>query len=155
MAQLTNDKSRKYKVSRDVRNELPVAATTTIYAGSAVGDNGAGYVRQLVAGDVFRGFSDAKAANVADPTKPGLTINGVSLGSAGAINCDLREQGVVEVAAIAGAVGVVDVSKTVYMTDGDTFTLSSSNSASKVGTISHYLNGLFGIFFRAATATVT
>ena len=82
MSQLTADVSRKYTVGDDQRGEIPVAASTTIYAGSAVGDNGSGYARQLVAADPFRGFANAKAANVTDSNRPGFQINGAQAAGA-------------------------------------------------------------------------
>jgi hypothetical protein len=101
MSQLTVDISRKYKVdNRMVIVEQPVDAAATIFAGSGVGLNAAtNFARQLVAGDVFLGFADGQAPNVANPSYPGLTINGAALGAAGAMNVGLRAAGVLVVPA--------------------------------------------------------
>jgi len=152
MAQLTADKSRKYKLHPDIRGELPVAASSTIYMNSAVGRS-SGYARQLVAGDAFAGFAVGKAVNVADANRPGYAIGGVLLGAAGALTVELRQDGIVEVPTIAGASAVTDVGTAVYMSDGDTFTLTSTSNT-RVGTIAWYLNGLFGVRFQADTAKV-
>lgn len=139
MAQLTADKVRKYKVTnQDARNQLGVAASSVIYQGSAVG-NSSGYMRQLVAGDSFRGFARAKADN--------------SAGAAGAVEVDLIEEGVIE-ASVAGVTALTDVGTLVYMSDGDTFTLTSTSN-SKVGTIKRFISGTtVEVYFRAPTADV-
>lgn len=155
MAQLTIDKDRTYKTEGDARNELPVKASTTIYRGSAVG-LASGLSRQLVAGDVFAGFADAKAANVADPNKPNFNTGLGVLGADKAINVNVRAQGVlvVPVASVGGMTGnETDINKTVYMSDGDTFT-SASTGNTKIGTIRTFLNGNFEIFFRSPLNSV-
>ena len=127
MSQLTQDISRRYKVdNQDIRVEQPVDASTTIYGGSAVGLNAAtSYSRQLVGGDVFLGFADAQTANVANPAYPNLTINGTTLGAAGALTVDCRAAGVlvVPLSSVAASQGVINVSDNVYMSDGNTLTL--------------------------------
>jgi len=130
---------------------MPVKGATTIYGGSAVGDDATGLARQLVAADPFRGFAVAKAANVADPNKPGFTINGIALGADQAINVGLRIEGIIEVAAITGASGIGDIDKDVYMSDGNTFTLTSTSNT-RIGRTLYYLNGVFGIYFKASAA---
>jgi hypothetical protein len=150
MAQQTADKSRKYKLNPDIRGELPVTASTTIYMNSAVGRN-AGYARQLVAGDAFAGFAVGRVVNVADANRPGFTAGGVALGAAGALTVELRQDGIVEVTTIAGASAVTDVGTDVYMSDGDTFTLTTTSNT-KVGKIAWYLNGVFGVRFQSDAA---
>lgn len=141
MAQLTADVSRKFDVTnQESRNQLPVKAATTIWQGSAVGSS-AGYMRQLVAADSFRGFARAKADN--------------SAGADGDVEVDLIEEGVVE-ALVTGVTALTDVGATVYMSDGNTFTLTSAGN-SKVGTIKRVVSAgstLCKIYFRAPTADV-
>ena len=43
--------------------QIPVIAADIIYTGAAVGENGAGYARPLVAGDRFLGFAKEQADN--------------------------------------------------------------------------------------------
>ena len=96
-------------------NDLPVVATDIIYEGAAVGENGSGYFRPLVAGDNFAGFAVAKADN--------------SAGAAGAINVKVEQVGRIELE-VTGVTAVTDEGSTVYASDDNTFTLSStSNSA--------------------------
>lgn len=153
MSQLTADVSRKYKVSEDLRSEQPVAASATIYAGSAVGKS-SGYARQLVAGDVFLGFADAKASNVADANKPNFAIGGVLLGAAGAINVPVREQGIVYISTITGATGLVTNAGTkVYMSDGNTFTTTVTGNT-LIGEIVGYKNSAFEVFFQTLARRV-
>src|ERR1700761_5209962 len=106
MSQLTADVSRKYKVDNaDVRVEQAVDANATIFGGSMVGLNPASFLaRQLNGGDSFLGFADAQVANVANPSFPGLTINGVALGAAGALTADIRAAGtlVIPIASVTG-----------------------------------------------------
>ena len=105
--------------------ELPVVASDIIYEGSAVGDNASGYARPLVAADPFLGFAEQMADN--------------SAGVAGAINVRVRERGKV-VAPVTGVTGVGDVGALVYMSDDDTYTLTSTSN-SLVGTITRYNSG--------------
>ena len=63
MTTLAVNKPRVYELG-DI-NEFPVIASDIIYEGAAVGDNGSGYARPLVAGDPFRGFAERNADNSA------------------------------------------------------------------------------------------
>ena len=66
MTTLAADKLRTYHFSGDpVTSEYPVIAADIIYRGAAVGENGSGYSRPLVALDPFQGFAEAKADNAA------------------------------------------------------------------------------------------
>jgi len=120
MATLAADKSRAYELGE--HNDLPVIAADIIYEGSAVGDNGAGYARPLVAGDPFRGFAFAKADN--------------SAGAAGDINVRVRRCGdiVLPIAALA----ITDVGKDVYASDDDTFTLTQSTNT-RIGKVKRFI----------------
>ncbi|NCS83375.1 MAG: cytoplasmic protein, partial [Cyanobacteria bacterium] len=58
MTTLAKDQSRDFQQGEI--NDTPVIATDIIYEGAAVGDNGSGYARPLVAGDPFLGFAACK-----------------------------------------------------------------------------------------------
>lgn len=105
-------------------NDIPAAASTTIYRGAAVGLS-SGYARGLVAGDKFAGFSEANVDN--------------SAGSAGDKNARVREKGKV-VLSVTGVTGVGDKGKIVYASADDTYTLTSgSNSA--IGRVVRHISG--------------
>lgn len=109
-------------------NELPVVATDIIYEGAAVGDNGSGYARPLVAGDPFRGFAESKADN--------------SAGSAGDINVRVLSKGKIKLAITSLA--ITDVGKDVYASDDDTFTLTASTNT-RIGYVYRWISTGYGI----------
>jgi hypothetical protein len=113
MTTLADNKPRDYETGD--YNDLPVIASDIIYEGAAVGENAAGYFRPLVAGDNFAGFAVRKADN--------------SAGAAGAIKVKVQQKGRIQLA-VTGVTAVTDEGSTVYASDDNTFTLSStSNSA--------------------------
>ena len=101
---LSATEPRKYGVGLYI--SIGIIASDIVYGGAAVGDNGAGFGRPLVAGDKFLGFSDGKVDN--------------SSGSAGDkdIRCLMPE--FIQLA-ISGAV-ITDVGQPVYASDDNTFT---------------------------------
>ncbi len=103
--------------------DLPVKAATLIYEGAAVGDDGSGYARGLVAGDPFLGFAQAMANNVAGSNPQ---LNGGS-GTAGNITVRVLQEGRI-VLSVAGVTGVGDKRKSVYASSDGTFTLTASNN---------------------------
>jgi len=106
-------------------NDIPAVASDIIYEGAAVGDNASGYGRPLVAGDTFLGFANEKCDN--------------SDGSAGEKNIKVSKRGAV-VLSVTGVTGVGDVGTTVYASDDDTFTLTSTSNTA-VGKIARYISG--------------
>ena len=124
MATKSADGARVFESTFD-HSDLPVIASDIIYAGSAVGDNGSGYMRPLASGDPFRGFATAKVDN--------------SSGSAGDKNVNVRTLGVVKLA-VTGASAVTNVSAAVFATDDDTFTLTAGGT-------------FFGRVWRGVTST--
>lgn len=126
MTQLDANTAREYQLPE--LNDLPVAATTTIYEGSAVGDNGSGYARQLNAGDPFRGFALRKADN--DP------------GAAGDIDVHVRQKGRI-VLPISG-LAITDVGKPVYASDGNAFTLTASTNT-HIGRVIGWVSTGYGV----------
>ena len=126
MATLSADNPRVFETGHDENiNGLPVIANDIIYDGAAVGENGSGYFRPLVAADNFAGFADEQADNTG--------------GSAGDINVKVKQRGVVKLS-VTGVTAVTDEGSTVYATDDNTFTLTASG-ASSIGKIVRYVSG--------------
>lgn len=107
MPTLTQDTPRTYEVGNI--NAFPVIADDALFEGAAVGDNGSGYARPLVAGDRFLGFAEEQTNN----------ING----AAGDIRVRVKNVGLI-ILAVSGAV-ITDVGQPVYASDDDTFTLDA------------------------------
>ena len=116
--------------------DLPVVASDIIYEGAAVGENGSGYFRPLVAADAFAGFAERQADN--------------SAGAAGAVSVRVKTRGRV-ILSVAGVTAVTDEGSTVYASDDDTFTLTStSNSA--IGKIVRHISGTtVEVYFEASS----
>lgn len=136
MTTLAADKSRKFGISEGPHSNVGMVATDIIYQGAAVGDNGSGVARPLVAADVFLGFAFAKADNAS--------------GSAGDIDVELRLAGEVELS-VTGVTGVGDIGETVYATDDDTYTLTASG-ASAIGKIVRWVSGTTCVVYYEAAA---
>lgn len=117
---LAADKPRNFELGD--YTDLPVAASTTIYEGSAVGDNASGYARKLVSGDVFRGFCAAKADNAS--------------GSAGDINARIRTRG--QIILPFTGLALTDIGRPVFASDDETFALSGAGSF--IGYIKRYVS---------------
>ncbi|MEW5803731.1 MAG: hypothetical protein AB1847_16680 [bacterium] len=108
---LTADRNTLQKEGID--EEIPVAASTTIYAGSLVVTNTSGYAVEAVntASYLMAGVSLAAADN--------------SSGSNGDINVKVRRKGVFLFAMASAA--ATDIGKTVYPSDGGTVTTTAGN----------------------------
>lgn len=113
MSTLADNKPRDYETGKF--NDLPVIANDIIYEGAAVGENGSGYFRPLVAADPFAGFAVRKADNAG--------------GVAGAVKVKVEQKGRIQLA-VTGVTAVTDEGSTVYATDDDTFTLTASGATS-------------------------
>jgi hypothetical protein len=114
----------------DSLNDLPVIASDIIYEGAAVGENGSGYMRPLVAADPFMGFAQRKVDN--------------STGAAGDLLVKLRTKGRVKLT-IAGLNTIATNDKPpVYASDDDTFTLTSSSN-SLIGYVERFIASGVGI----------
>ena len=62
---LARNKARSY--SGQSTGSLPLASSTTVYEGAAIGiDSATGRARSVVAGDLFAGFACHQASSVAD-----------------------------------------------------------------------------------------
>lgn len=135
MTTLAANKLRDYQMGD--KEEYPVIAADIIYQGAAVGENGSGYSRPLVAGDAFQGFAEAKADN--------------SGGAAGAINVNVKKRGNI-VLPISGIAITANDRPVVYASDDDTFTLTASTN-SPIGTVSRWVStGVAVVEFDAALA---
>ena len=131
-----NKVRRDGPVHLDVIANYKMVASDIIYEGAAVGDNGSGYARPLVAADPFLGFAVKKKDN--------------SSGAAGDERVETKIQGFVELA-VTGVTGVGDIGDDVYATDDDTFTKTSSG-ASSIGTIVDYISSTTVLVFFQGSA---
>ncbi len=130
----TQDVAQVYSLG-DIES-YPVAASATIYQGSAVGIN-AGYARALVAGDKFVGFCDGGAYN--------------SGGAAGAISVRVRKRG--EIQLNVASLAITDNAGTaVYASDDNTFT-KTSTSNSLIGYTSRFISSGVGMVSFDTNAT--
>lgn len=106
MTTLAKNKTRDYSLGDE--EEYPVVAADIIYQGAAVGENGLGYSRPLVAADPFQGFAIAQADN--------------STGGAGETTVRVKARGRI-VLDIPGVAITANDRPAVYAADDDTFTL--------------------------------
>jgi hypothetical protein len=115
--------------------DYPVIASDIIFEGSAVGENGSGYARPLVAADPFLGFAQRKADN--------------SAGAAGDINVRVRTRGKAQLP-ISGIAITANDRPAVYASDDDTFTLTATSN-SLIGYVSRWVEtGVAIVEFDAA-----
>ena len=142
MATLAVDVVRDYEYSgEDLYNDLPVIAADIIYEGAAVGENGSGYVRPLVAGDVFSGFAQRQVDN--------------SAGAAGDKNVRVRSKGLAKLT-VAGLNTVANGNDgtPVYASDDATFTLTAGGN-SLIGRTQRFVaSGVGIVYFEATTIQV-
>lgn len=117
---LTADINRDFYTA-DIES-YPVRASSIIYKGSAVGEDGAGNARALVAGDKFLGFAEEAADN--------------SAGAAGAIRVTVRRRGAVSLSVAAAALADND-GVAVYASDDGTFTKTATGN-SFIGYVRRY-----------------
>ena len=127
MATLIKNEARTYQVAD--REDYPVVADDIIYEGAAVGENGSGYSRPLVAGDTFQGFAVSKVDN--------------SGGAAGAKLVNVKASGRV-VLPIAGVDVTSNARAAVYASDDNTFTLTATAN-SLIGYVSHFVSTGFAV----------
>lgn len=120
---LTANTPRTHQIGE--HEDYPVAATSRVFEGSAVGENGSGYARALVAADKFLGFAMAEANNAA--------------GAAGDLNVKTRTKGRIVLTVASSAITSND-RPAVYASDDGTFTLTSSGN-SKIGYVSRWISG--------------
>lgn len=122
MATLAAAKTRDYQLGD--KEEYPVIASDIIYQGAAVGENGSGYARPLVAGDPFLGFAMETIEN--------------SAGAAGLKGVNVRKRGNIVLPISAIAITAND-RPAVYASDDDTFTLTASTNT-LIGYVSRWVS---------------
>jgi hypothetical protein len=127
MTTLADDVIRTYQLGE--RAYYPVIADDIIYAGAAVGNNGANYARPLVAADPFMGF----CLEQADNTQAG--------NSDGSRNVLLKTRGTVQLPFTG--LTALDVQKPVYASDDATFTLTAAGN-SLIGILREVLSATLG-----------
>lgn len=116
--------------------DYPVIASDIIYEGAAVGENGSGYARPLVAADPFLGFALETVDN--------------SAGAAGAKTIKVRTRGRLQLT--VGSLAITDNDRVaVYASDDDTFTKTSAGN-SKIGWCSRFVSSGVGIVDFVATS---
>ena len=123
MTTLAKNTPRAYEIGD--HQEYGVIATDIIYEGAAVGENGSGYARPLVAGDPFLGFAVRQADN--------------SAGLVNAINVLVKRKGQAQLA-VSGATAVTaNDGAIVYASDDDTFTLTASTNT-PIGRVTRWIS---------------
>lgn len=133
MATLAADKPRTYELGD--HSHYPAIASDVIYEGAAVGENGSGYARPLVAADPFLGFAIETCDN--------------STGSAGDKSVWVKTRGVV-VLPIASIAITANDRPAVYASDDDTFTLTPTGN-SLIGYVKRWVSsGYAEVEFDAA-----
>lgn len=133
MATLSKDAPRSYEVG--VHSDVGIIANDITYDGAAIGDNGSGYGRPLVAGDNFLGFALEKTDNTTSgPLK--------ASGAAGDLNIRMQQQGKVELS-ISGLV-ITDVGKPVFASDDDVYVLTRGTN-SFIGWVCRFVSAGKGI----------
>lgn len=143
MTTLAENKVRDYGVDfEEMQNDLPIIASDTIYEGAAVGENGVGYMRPLVAADPFVGFAVRKCANEAP-------------GAAGDKLVRLRSKGTVKLT-VAGVTSIANAQDgtDVYASDDDTFTLTASGNT-KIGRLYRFVSsGIAWVYYESTSTQV-
>lgn len=126
MATLAVDKFRVYENQGNtpVYNDLPAVATDIIYNGSAVGIS-SGNARPCTTSDEFAGFCVEQCDN--------------SAGSAGAKRVKVLAKGYIKLS-VTGVSAVTHINDAVYLTDDDTFTLTSSGGL-QIGKVYRWISG--------------
>ena len=126
MAKLAVDIARPWVLGE--YEQHPAIANDIIYQGAAVGDNGSGYARPLVAGDPFLGFSEFNVDNTG--------------GSAGDIGVRVKREGAVQLP--VASLAITDVGKDVYASDDNTFVLTATSN-SHIGVVRAFVSTGVGI----------
>lgn len=126
MSTLAADKVRVYEAQGDhpVINELPAIQSDILYAGSAIGIS-SGYARPCTTSDEFAGFCVEKCDN--------------SAGASGDKSVKVYSKGYIKLS-VTGASAVTHVNDAVYLTDDDTFTLTSSGGL-QIGKVFRWVTG--------------
>jgi hypothetical protein len=111
-----------YNIMQGLQCNYPVKASTTIYEGALVGEDGAGYARGLVAGDRFLGVANAYVTN--GTTAGANTVNVFT----GRIRMEVALVGTIK-----------DVKRPVYASADDTVTFVGVTN-SYIGVVTRYVD---------------
>jgi hypothetical protein len=118
-------------------NDEPVAASTKVYSGGALGFSDGLVLPISGASYPFAGFAEADVDN--------------SAGGAAAKYVGVRRQGVVKLIVAGATTRALSIDKTVYATADDTFTLTAT-SATPIGKVVAWESStVVWVFFRAST----
>ncbi len=106
-------------------NDIPLVSGAKVYEGSAISVNSAGYAHALTAGEVFAGHA----------------IEGIdnTNGTNGALSVRVRAEVPYRAEVTLSGVAQTNVGDKVYMSDDNTYTLSSGSSAVLVGICIRYV----------------
>lgn len=115
-------------------NHLPAQVDVT-YAGSACTIDASGDVGPALTSESFVGFATQQIDN--------------SAGSAGAVEVQIRQRGVVKLT-VAGVTGDSDVGSAVYLTDDNTFTLTASGALQIGKVVRHVSSTTCFVYFEGA-----
>jgi hypothetical protein len=126
MTTLAKDQPRDY--FEGSFEKYPVVATGTIFQGAAVGENGSGYVRPLVAGDPFKGFNEIKVDN--------------ANGDAGDKDARVKTVGFIKLP--IASLAITDEGKDIYASDDDTFSLTPGSNT-RIGYVHKWLSSGYGL----------
>lgn len=138
MSTLAADKSRLFEYSgEDLYNDLKIIATDIVYEGAAVGENGSGFYRPLVAGDPFGGFAVRRCDNAA--------------GAAGDKHIRVRSKGLAKLPVTGFNSEAQQDGVPVYASDDDTFT-TTQGSNSLIGRTHRFIESGVGIVYFEATS---
>lgn len=141
MATLDVDKVRDFEYSgEDLYNDLQIIASDVVYEGAAVGENGSGFWRPLVAGDPFGGFAVRKVDNAS--------------GSAGDKYIRVRSKGIAKLAVTGVNTAAQGDGVPVYASDDDTFTTTSSGNTLIGRTHRYIASGSAMVYFEATSLQV-
>jgi hypothetical protein len=111
-----------YNIMQGLQCNYPVKASTTIYEGAFVGEDGSGYARGLVAGDRFLGIASAYVTN---GTTAGANTVNVFTG---------------RIRTVVSLVGTIkDVKRAVYASADDTVTFVGVTN-SYIGVVTRYVD---------------
>lgn len=139
MSTLAADKSRLFEYSgEDLYNDLPIIADDIVYEGAAVGENGSGYYRPLVAADPFGGFAVRKTDNSGG-------------GAAGAKQIRVRSKGLAKLPVTGFNTVAQQDGVPVYASDDDTFT-TTAGSNTLIGRTHRFIESGVGIVYFEATS---
>lgn len=134
MSTLAANKMRTFELGEI--NEHPVVATDILHEGSAIGLDSSGNARPLNAGDEFAGFNTKKVDN--------------ANGAAGDKRARVKAKGLI-VLPVVGA-DATKVGEAVYASDDDTFTLTKTTDAVRIGRVYRHISGTQVVVEFRATA---